>query len=144
MGEVGALRARLMEVLAQTQSPSPPNQLAVDDLPQVICEHLRFMDEEAQRFPDSAGGPQWDLYMADADHGAEATFILYAVDGDAVEVAVGRGNGPDVIACCDTAPRDPASALRVFEEQFHVSRSRLHTSRTIMEAWEESAKPTRG
>jgi hypothetical protein len=86
-----AVAAEIDRRLAATRVPGSPNDFTAIEIRDMALEYLQDHDEEMRQFPEIAGQPHWNLWMADARL-EDALFAILVFRPGGVEFLCGTGD----------------------------------------------------
>lgn len=122
-------------ILAATGVPGSPNEFTAAEIRGLVVEYLQDYDEEVRRFPDLAGQPHWNLWMADARF-EDALFAVLAFRPGGVEFLCGTGDACAIKRFAESDfPDDIEQVSAELSRLVAVPAGRLHLGRQAAEGW---------
>lgn len=111
----------IASVVLSVAKPAPENRLTLKDVKEWLAESLELRLEEAARFPETLGQPDWYLLASDADPTLEAMFVVAFLQDDSVTIMSGYGPMPEIrdFGECSFPPA-PENVLNAFTSRFAI------------------------
>ena len=121
--------------LAVTRVPGSPNRFTAAEIRDLAVEYLRFHDEELREFPEIAGQPYWNLWMADAQlEDAQFAALVFRLGG--ADFLCGTGDAFAIKRFAESDfPDDVEQVPAELARLFAVPAPGLHLNHKIAEGW---------